>query len=148
MISLHHVTPLAESCRRLGSSSPPVGRLVIDEFDVERFDRRAASWWFDRGDAHSQAHDGDPTGVADLRAHLHGVGRLRGELEQWFTLSEPVRGPYMYRWDLPPGMRAERAADRRRQPPGYGRAAGRGSAAVSPGASRAGASQAVRASGR
>ena len=115
VISLHHVTPLAESCRRLGELVRPGGLLVVDEFDVERFDRRAARWWLDQGGAdshdrggHADAPVADPDAlVADLRAHLHGVDRLRAALERWFELSEPVRGPYLYRWNLTPGVRTE-----------------------------------------
>jgi hypothetical protein len=45
VVSLHHVEPLPESCRKLGELVRSGGTLVVDEFDVERFDERAASWW-------------------------------------------------------------------------------------------------------
>src|SRR6478609_8633170 len=42
VVSLHHVDPLEESCRRLGELVEPGGTLVVDEFDVGAFDARAA----------------------------------------------------------------------------------------------------------
>jgi len=50
--------------------------------------------------------DGDPAGlVADMRAHLHALDAVREELAEWFAVGEPVRGPYLFRWNLPPGLR-------------------------------------------
>jgi SAM-dependent methyltransferase len=104
VVSLHHVDPLEDSCRHLGELLRPGGTLVVDEFDVARFDERAAAWQIaGRG---PDAHDHDPaTAVAELREHLHELARICAALDPWFALSEPVRGPYLYRWDLPPGHR-------------------------------------------
>lgn len=100
-LSLHHVEPLTESCERLAELVHPGAPLVIDEFDVERYDSRAARWWLSQ-----RGEDRDPDAiVADLRDHLHPVSRIRDALAPWFSLGEPVRGPYLYRWDLPPGLR-------------------------------------------
>jgi SAM-dependent methyltransferase len=105
VVSLHHVEPLAESCRTLARLVKPGGILVVDEFDVERLDERAAAWWLAQ---HGGAgHDGpsEPREVvADLRAHIHPLRRLREELAGWFSLEPPVRGAYLHRWDLPPGL--------------------------------------------
>lgn len=101
VVSLHHVEPLEASCERLAALVRPGGVLVIDEVDFERVDERAARWWLDRrGDT---THT--PEIVADLRAHLHSLARVCEALAPWFTLGEPVRGPYLYRWDVPPGLR-------------------------------------------
>jgi SAM-dependent methyltransferase len=101
VVSLHHVEPLVESCRRLAELVRPGGTLAVDEFDVDRLDERAARWWL----AHS-GHARQPAElVADMREHLHSLGRLREELDRWFRLGEPVRGAYMHRWELPPGLR-------------------------------------------
>ena len=43
--------------------------------------------------------------VAELRAHLHSLDRLFDALGPLFSLEPPVRGPYLYRWELPPGLR-------------------------------------------
>ena len=104
VVSLHHVEPLEQSCRRLGELVRAGGVLVVDEFDVERFDERAAQWLIEQRGAHEHSADA-PALVADLRGHLHSLGRIRGALEEWFSLGEPVRGPYLYRWELPPGLR-------------------------------------------
>jgi SAM-dependent methyltransferase len=105
VVSLHHVEPLEPSCRHLGRLVRPGGVLVVDEFDVESFDRRAAEWWLaHREDAGEHAHEGPDELGADLRGHLHSVATITGTLDEWFELSAPVRGPYLHRWDLPAGM--------------------------------------------
>src|SRR5436309_14425628 len=48
VVSLHHVHPLNESCRRLGDLVKPSGTLVVDEFDVGAFDATAATWWLEQ----------------------------------------------------------------------------------------------------
>jgi SAM-dependent methyltransferase len=104
VISLHHVEPLAESCLRLGELVRPGGALVLDEFDVERFDERAARWWLEHREA--DEHDREPAEVvAALREHLHVLDRLRAELAGAFALGEPVRGAYLYRWGVGEGAR-------------------------------------------
>ena len=106
VLSLHHVEPLEESCRVLADLVRPGGVLVIDEFDVERFDERAARWLIDARGAAWPEHRRDPhVIVAELREHLHTLPRIRAALDEWFALGEPVRGAYLYRWDLPHGLR-------------------------------------------
>jgi SAM-dependent methyltransferase len=105
VVSLHHVEPLDESCERLGELLRPGGTLVVDEFDVERYDERAAGWWLAHGGAAGHEHERAPREmVADLRAHLHSLDGLREALAPWFSLREPVRGAYLHRWYLPPGL--------------------------------------------
>jgi SAM-dependent methyltransferase len=101
VVSLHHVEPLPESVRRLAELVRPGGTLVVDEIDVERLDERAVRWWLE----HS-GHPGEAGEiVAEMREHLHSLDRLREALAAWFELGEPVRGPYLHRWNLPPGLR-------------------------------------------
>ena len=108
VVSLHHVEPLAESCRRLGELMRPGGTLVVDEFDVERYDERAARWWLERHAGGGHDHGRDPAEmVAELREHLHSLGRLRETLGPVFSLEPTVRGAYLHRWELPPGLLAE-----------------------------------------
>jgi SAM-dependent methyltransferase len=105
VVSLHHVDPLDASCRRLAEVVRQGGRLVVDEFDVERFDDRAAAWWLERCQTHHD-HAATPAEViANLRDHIHPVRRVHAVLERWFALAAPVRGAYLHRWDLPPGLR-------------------------------------------
>jgi SAM-dependent methyltransferase len=98
VVSLHHVQPLEASFRRLAELVRPGGTLVVDEIDVERLDERAVSWWLEHGD-----HDAHPHDI--MRDHLHSLELLRSTLGEWFALGEPVRGAYLYRWNLPPGLR-------------------------------------------
>jgi SAM-dependent methyltransferase len=106
VVSLHHVEPLADSCRRLAELVRPGGRLVVDEFDVERLDERTAAWWLERRETDRHERRAPADVVADLRDHIHPVGRVCAALEQWFELDEPVRSSYLHRWDMPPGMQA------------------------------------------
>lgn len=108
VVSLHHVEPLDESCRRLGELVRPRGALVVDEFDVERYDDRAARWWLEQRAAAGHDHEHEPGEiVADLRAHLHAVESVCDALAPWFALEPLVRGAYLYRWELPAGLRSE-----------------------------------------
>ena len=107
VVSLHHVDPLEESCRRLGELVEPGGRLVVDEFDVGAFDLGAASWWLEQ-----RAAIGEPQPqtaeelVADHRAHLHPLDRILAALEPQFELGSPVRGPWLHHWNLGDSLRA------------------------------------------
>jgi SAM-dependent methyltransferase len=106
VVSLHHVEPLGDSMRRLGELVRPGGALVVDEIDVERFDERAAGWLIEhRAAAGHETHTDPQALVADLRGHLHSLDRIREALAEWFDLGEPVRGSYLYRWELPPALR-------------------------------------------
>jgi SAM-dependent methyltransferase len=100
VLSLHHVEPLSESCRRLGELVRPGGTLVIDEFDMDRFDEVAAGRWLDQ-----RGETGDPAAIVAAHDDLHPVRVIRTELSPWFEVGEPVPGPYLYRWDLPDGLR-------------------------------------------
>jgi SAM-dependent methyltransferase len=109
MLSLHHVEPLGRSLRRLSDVLRRGARLVVDEFDVDRLDERAVTWWLaQRGEDHDHDH---ADVLAEMHAHLHPVARIREELAPWFDLGEPVPGAYLYRWNLPePGPRTDEEA--------------------------------------
>jgi SAM-dependent methyltransferase len=105
VISLHHVEPLPESCRRLAEVVRSGGALVIDEFDVDAFDGQAARWWLAHRHAAGEEEHTDPDElVADLRGHLHPLRSVLEALGPWFRFEQPVRGPYLYRWNLPEGL--------------------------------------------
>ncbi len=106
VVSLHHVEPLAESCRRLGELVRVGGTLVVDEFDVERFDERAAHWVLAHRQSVGHEHREPADFVADLRDHIHPLRLVLEALSEWFRLEEPVRGPHLHRWELPPGLQA------------------------------------------
>jgi SAM-dependent methyltransferase len=101
VVSLHHVEPFEDSCRRLGAVVRPGGTLVVDEFDVDRFDEPSAAWLLDRWRETGQERDRDPADmVAELRAHLHPLDRIRAALGEWFELGPVARASYLYRWYL------------------------------------------------
>lgn len=108
VLSLHHVEPLQASCRRLAEVVRTGGVLVLDEIDFDRFDERAAAWWLEHHGT-PEGHDGQagvPAEiVARLRAHCHMLTTLQAALDQGFELTPPVRGPYLYRWELDPSLR-------------------------------------------
>lgn len=110
VVSLHHVEPLGPSFARLAELVRPGGVLVVDEFDVEAFDRRAAEWLVSkRQAAGDEEHTHPPELVAELRSHLHSIDLIRETLGDRFALERVVRVPYLYRWDLPPGLYDEEA---------------------------------------
>ena len=95
-----------ESCARLAAAVRPGGVLAIDEFDVARFDDRAAAWQVAQRKAAGIHHpDHDTAWSHDLRHHMHPVAAIRAALAIAFDLGEPVPGPYLYRWDLDPALR-------------------------------------------
>jgi SAM-dependent methyltransferase len=106
VVAMHHVEPLAESCAWLAELVRPGARLVLDEIDVERFDEEVAAWWLARRDDHDDHEERTPADiVAYLHHHCHRLEALRATLGEWFALGETARGPYLYRWSMPPGMR-------------------------------------------
>ena len=107
VVSLHHVDPLEESCRRLGEVVEPGGTLVVDEFDVGAFDLAAASWWL--GQRRALGEEQPQTAeqlVADHREHLHPLERIVAALEPHFELGPPLRGAWLHRWNLGDSLRA------------------------------------------
>jgi SAM-dependent methyltransferase len=106
VVSLHHVEPFRESCRRLSELVRLGGTLAIDEFDVECLDERAATWWLGERASCKHAARSPAEVVADLRDHCHSLKTIRATLAEWFELGAVTRGPYLYRWDLPPGLRS------------------------------------------
>jgi len=108
VVSLHHVEPLSESFAKLADLLRPGGTLLVDEFDVERLDERAARWWIEQRRASGAKHHKDvQTLIAGVRRDIHPLARLQEELSAHFELEEPVRGPYLYRWNLEPGLRPQ-----------------------------------------
>src|SRR3954453_10586664 len=101
VVSLHHIEPLPASVDRLAALLAPGAPLVVDEFDVDRYDEAAARWWLGHA-----GHDHDPAHlVADLPGHLHGLSRIRAVLGRWFEPGVPVPGAYLYRWEIDPALR-------------------------------------------
>ena len=107
VVSLHHVDPLEESCRRLGELVEPGGTLLVDEFDVGAFDTTAAAWWLEQrrilGEPQPQSAE---ELVAEHREHLHPLERILAALEPDFEVGRPLRGAWLHRWKLGDPFRA------------------------------------------
>jgi SAM-dependent methyltransferase len=106
VVSLHHVEPLAESCSHLAQLLEPGGVLAIDELDIRRYDERATAWWLHQRAAAGHDDDHTPESILEgMRGHIHALDDVIAALAPHFALGEPVRGPYLHRWHLPPGLR-------------------------------------------
>jgi SAM-dependent methyltransferase len=107
VLSLHHVEPLGESCDRLAALMRAGGQLVVDEFDVPCFDERSAAWLIGQQEfAGAHAGSSPEEMVHGVRDHLHSLAAVRAQLQRsGFALGAVERGPYLYRWELPPGLR-------------------------------------------
>lgn len=107
VVSLHHVEPLEESCRRLGELVAPGGTLIIDEFDVAAFDVGAARWWLEQRAAIGEIQPQTAEElVADHREHLHPLDRILAALEPQFAFGAPLRGAWLHHWNLGDSLRA------------------------------------------
>ena len=106
IVSLHHVEPLAESCAHLAGLLVPGGTLVVDELDVGRYDERVTTWWLHQRRAAGHEDHHDAASILDgMHGHIHPLDAVREALAPHFETPEPVRGPYLHRWHLPPGLR-------------------------------------------
>jgi SAM-dependent methyltransferase len=107
VVSLHHVDPLEDSCRRLGELVEPGGTLLLDEFDVAAFDVAAAAWWLEQRGALGEPHEKTAEELVDEhREHLHPLERILAALEPDFELGPPLRGPWLHRWALGESLHA------------------------------------------
>jgi SAM-dependent methyltransferase len=105
VVALHHVDPLEESCAHLATMLPPLGPLVIDELDVDRYDERAIRWISQRQALGIADHEHDWSGILDhLREHIHSLETVCAALHTHFDLGQPVPGPYLHRWELRPSL--------------------------------------------
>jgi hypothetical protein len=107
VVSLHHIDPLDESCRRLGELVGLRGALVIDEFDVAAFDVGAAEWWLQQRRALGEPQQKTAGELVDEHLHhLHPLEQVIAALEPHFELGPPVRGAWLHRWNLGDSLRA------------------------------------------
>ena len=106
IVSLHHVDPLEQSCRRLGELVELGGTLVVDEFDVGAFDVTAAAWWLEQRAALGESLPKTAEElVEEHRDHLHPLDRIIAALEPDFELGPPLRGAWLHRWNLGDSLR-------------------------------------------
>ena len=104
MVSLHHVVPLGRSLRRLSEVLRHGARLVVDEFDVEALDERAARLVARPA---RQRQGRRPTTSPRCASTCTRSGRSARSSRAWFDVGEPVPGAYLYRWPLDPELRDE-----------------------------------------
>ena len=115
MTSLHHVEPLTESVEHLAALLRPGARLVVDEYDVDALDERAAAWWLNIA-----GEDQDPAEhVAHMRHHIL-LGRAhphraRAVVRRLRTRARRLPVPPQDRLGAP---RRGRGEDRRGRDPG------------------------------
>jgi SAM-dependent methyltransferase len=106
VVSLHHVSPLEASCVRLAEVVAPGGTLIVDEFDVELFDERAAEWWLEQRRALGGQEERTASEVIEfIRAEVHPLSRVQAALEAHFELGPVQRCSYLYRWSLAESLR-------------------------------------------
>jgi SAM-dependent methyltransferase len=107
VVSLHHVDPLDESCRRLGELVAPGGELVIDEFDVAAFDVGAAEWWLEQRRALGEPQEKTAVELVEEHLHhLHPLEQILAALDPYFELGRPLRGAWLHNWKLGDSFRA------------------------------------------
>ncbi len=108
VVSLHHIDPLEESCAHLATLLPTGALLVIDELDIDRYDERAMRWWHSQRQAlglGADEHDHGPLEILDhMREHIHPLDTVCAALRPHFEVGQPVRGPYLHRWELRPSL--------------------------------------------
>jgi SAM-dependent methyltransferase len=105
-VSLHHVEPLGESCAVLARVLETGAPLLVDEFDVAALDTRAAEWWLEQRRVLGEDHPVTPEQLVDEhRSHLHSLADIAAALAPHFELGQPVRGAYLYRWNLNESLR-------------------------------------------
>ncbi|HUJ76699.1 MAG TPA: class I SAM-dependent methyltransferase, partial [bacterium] len=66
--SLHHISPLAQALEKTRALLAPGGRVILEEFAIERVDAATAAWFFGAQDVLAAAGllgDSEPSGVLD-----------------------------------------------------------------------------------
>ena len=108
VVSLHHIDPLEESCAHLATLLPDGAPLVIDELDIDRYDERAMRWWHSQRQAlglGTDERDHGPLEILEhMREHIHPLDAVCAALRPYFEVGQPVRGPYLHRWELRPSL--------------------------------------------
>ena len=108
IVSLHHVEPLPDSAAHLARLMRPGAVLVVDELDLDRLDTRATEWRAGQRRLAGLEDKHSPEDVLEImRDHIHPLRVVRTALESaGFSVGEPVRGTYLYRWHVPFETRA------------------------------------------
>lgn len=112
--SLHHVADLAEVLAKVAESLVPGGRLVVIEWDWERFDEATARWCFARlpprgpEDDHNWLHHAQEEWASSgqtwsgylhdwaRQEDLHTGQQILSQLDAWFDCTALRRTPYIF----------------------------------------------------
>ena len=116
-VALHHIPDLEAAVDRIATLVAPQGRLVLSEFDRERFlEERTARWYHgqllalpaEHREQHAEPIPEDfaewHRAVAEHLADIHSADRLLEELARRFVQRSLTREPYLYRYALPEGI--------------------------------------------
>jgi SAM-dependent methyltransferase len=105
--SLHHMPDLPRALERAEALLAPSGRLVAEEFGVDRIDRATARWFYDVCGILEAAEILPPEGEsprdplerwqADHKEPLHGGEAMEAEIGKRFAPLGTEDAPYLYR---------------------------------------------------
>ncbi|MGH2616093.1 MAG: class I SAM-dependent methyltransferase [Thermomicrobiales bacterium] len=116
-LSVHHIADLARTATAIAGLLAPGGRLIVEEWDRERFlDDATARWYFHQRQA--VVATGRHTGHAPMPARyedwlqswigdhgdLHGYAAMRSQLMSPFRERFFTWRPYLYRYGLHPQL--------------------------------------------
>ena len=113
-VALHHIADLEAAVERIATLAAPQGRLVLSEFDRERFlEERTARWYHGQllalAAEHRERHaEPIPEDFAEWRRaaaehlaeEIHSADRLLEEVARSFVQRSFTRVPYLYRYEL------------------------------------------------
>jgi SAM-dependent methyltransferase len=118
-VALHHIADLGAAVGRIATLVAPGGRLVLSEFDRERFlEERTARWYHGQLlaiAAEGRERDAEPIpedfaewrrAAAERLAEIHSADAMLEELARSFTQRSFTRVPYLYRYELPESIEA------------------------------------------
>jgi SAM-dependent methyltransferase len=113
-LALHHIRDLAAAVERVATLMKPEGRLILSEFDRERFLEERTARWYHRqllalaAERHERDAEPIPEDFAEWRraaaerlAEIHSADAMLGELARSFVRRSLTRVPYLYRYELP-----------------------------------------------
>jgi SAM-dependent methyltransferase len=112
--ALHHIPDLEAAVERIATLLAPQGRLVLSEFDRDRFLEEATARWYQRQllalPAERREPDAEPIpedfaewrrAAAEHLADIHSADTMLEQLARSFVQRSFTRAPYLYRYELP-----------------------------------------------
>jgi 2-polyprenyl-3-methyl-5-hydroxy-6-metoxy-1,4-benzoquinol methylase len=112
-VALHHIPDLEAAVERIATLLAPQGRLVLSEFDRDRFLEEATARWYHRqllalpAARHERDAEPIPEDFAEWRrataehlADIHSADTMLEQLARSFVQRSFTRTPYLYRYEL------------------------------------------------